>query len=471
MPQELSPVLEAPSAVEGSHVETLPEKSMPRRVFNLAWPVIGENFLETMLGIVDTLFVAQLGAAAIAGVGSSLQVMFFVISALSALSIGGSILVAQAVGANDYVRASHITRQALIWSVFFSIPLAFVGYFFSDNIIAIFGVEADVALIGTDYLQVTMATVVVLVLLFIGSGALRGAGDSRTPLVVTAIANVVNIGLDYVLIFGYFGFPELGAVGSAWATFLARLLALGLLLWAMWRGRGGVSIGGRGRWWPEWAMARRVMGLGIPAATEQVLISAAFFAFTIVVAKLGTEALAAQRIAFNALSVGFLPGIGFSIAATALVGQSVGARKLHEGASAARIATLWAILWMGGIGVVVFLLAPQLMGFFTDDATVIAIGADGLRAVALSQPFWAILFVQSGSLRGLGKTGFPLRVNAVGMWAAVLLSYLFLRTVGGSLGTVWMAFLVTSPFQAALLWWRFRREIQVDHVPLPVHGA
>jgi putative MATE family efflux protein len=430
---------------------------MRRRVLGLAWPVIGENFLETLLGIIDTLLVAGLGAAAIAGVGSGLQVMFLLIATLSALAVGSAVLVAQAVGAGDTARAGRLGRQSLIWSVIFSIPLALGGLALSGPIISVFGLEPEVARIGTQYLQVTMGTVVVLVGLFIGGGVLRGAGDSRTPMLVTAFANVVNVGLAYALIYGHFGLPALGAVGSAWATFVARGIALALLLWALWQGRNGVRISGAGGWLPDFKVARQVLRIGVPAALEQVLVSAAFLALSVVVAHLGTEVLAAHRVTFNALSLSFLPGIGFGIAATALVGQSIGARRIQEGAAAARVATNWALLWMSAIAALLFVFAPQVLGMFTDDQAVVTAGAGGLRVVALAQPFWAVLFVQSGALRGSGNTSFPLLVSGLGIWAAVGLAWLLIATVGGGLTSVWVAFLLVSPVMAALMWRRFRR--------------
>src|SRR5919202_1912938 len=124
-------------------------RELRRRVWGLAGPVIGENFLETLLGVIDTLLVAGLGAVAIAGVGSALQVMFFLISALSALAIGSSVLVAQAVGAGDTARAGRLGRQSLLWSVLFSIPLTVAGFVLSRPIIGIFGLEPEVAAIGT----------------------------------------------------------------------------------------------------------------------------------------------------------------------------------------------------------------------------------------------------------------------------------------------------------------------------------
>ena len=433
--------------------------ALRRRVLGLAWPVIGENLLETLLGIVDTLLVAGLGTAALAGVGSALQIMFFVLAALTALAVGSSVLVAQAIGAQQPDRASGLARQSIVWSLVLSVPLALLGLLLAGPIIGIFGMEPPVAQIGVDYLQVTMGTVVVLVALIIGGGVLRGAGDSRTPMVVTAIANVVNILLAYGLIYGHLGLPQLGAVGSAWATFIARALALVLLLRVLWRGRNGVRISGPGGWWPDRRAAVHVLRLGIPAAVEQLLNTTAFLVLTIIVAHLGTATLAAQRISITALSFSFLPGIGFSIAATALVGQSVGARRIQEGAAAARIATLWAMIWMGGIGLVILLFAAPIMRLFTAEADVIRIGAAGLRTIAIAQPFWAIGMVQSGALRGTGDTRFPLVVSSIGIWSAVGLGWLLLRIFGGGLIAAWAAFLVVSPLMSAALWQRFRRTV------------
>ena len=440
----------------------LPEDTaaLRRRVLGLAWPVIGENLLETLLGIVDTVLVAGLGTAAIAGVGSGLQIMFFLLSALSALSIGSSILVAQAIGARERDRASRIARQSLLWSVLLSVPLALLGFGLARPLIGLFGTTPDVARIGVGYLQVTMGTVVVLVALIIGGGVLRGAGDSRTPMIVTAIANLLNVALAYGLIYGHWGLPALGAVGSAWATFAARAFALLLLLAALWKGRSGITISGRGGWLPDWSVAWRVLKLGVPASVEQVLMASAFLVLTILVSGMGTDTLAAFRISISALSLSFLPGFGFGMAATALVGQSIGAKRPRVGGNVAKVATTWAVVWMSTIGALVFVFSVPIMRLFTSAPDVIHIGATGLRIVALTQPFWAVGMVQSGALRGTGDTRFPLIIGALGMWTTVLLVWLGLTFRGGGLVTVWGAFLLTAPVTAALSWRRFRQRVQ-----------
>lgn len=451
------------TALSADEVATPPPpadtRTIRRRVFDLAGPVIGENFLETLLGIIDTLLVAGLGAVAIAGIGNALQVMFFLISALSALAIGSSVLVAQAFGAGDMGKASELARQSILWSLICSVPLSILGWMFAGSIISVFGVEPEVATISTQYLEVTLATVIVLVALFIGGGVLRGVGDGRTPMVVTAIANAINVALAYGLIYGHWGLPNLGPVGSAWATFIARAIALVLLLAVLWRGRNGITIRG-GSWRPQFGVARQVLNIGVPAAMEQVLISGAFFALTVLVARLGTDTLAAYRISFTALSFSFLPGIGFAIAATALVGQSIGAKRLEEGGQAARVATWWGVIWMSAIGLIFLVFAEPIMRQFSDQADVVQAGAAGLRVVALAQPFWAILFVQEGALRGTGNTRYPLVVGGGSIWLSVLIAFVLLNTVGGALMSIWVAFLITSPIVAVLMWRRFARTLR-----------
>jgi putative MATE family efflux protein len=438
--------------------------SLRRRVFNLAWPVIGENFLQTMLGIVDTIMVARLGPAALAGVGSAIQIMFFVISALSSTSVGSSVLVAQSVGARDLARASRLAKQSLVWSVLISIPLLLIGLFAADQIVSIFGMEEEPSQIAAQYLRVTMGTLSVLTLMLLGSGVLRGVGDSRTPMLISLLANVVNVFFAYGLIFGEFGMPELGAVGSAWATFIARAVGLAVLLWVMWRGVKGVSIRGKEDWWPDWSLARQILKIGLPAATEQMLNSVAFLTMSIVVAHLGTLALAAHRVALNAMSISFLPGLGFALAATALVGQSIGARRPDEAKAVTNIATQWALMWMGVLAIVFLFFSEQIIAIFTPDPTVVAMGAAGLRAIALTQPFWAINMVQSGGLRGTGNTQFPLRVGTSGIWAAVILGAIATYATNGSWGLtpIWAAFLFTAPVTAFLTWRKFRTTIDGD---------
>src|SRR5215211_5104500 len=212
------------------------EPMTQRRVLMLATPIIGENLLQTLVGAVDTFMVARLGAAAVAGVGIGFELVFFIISILSAIDIGATVLVSQAIGAGQQQRANQLARQAIVWGVLLGIPVSLGMFVAAPTLIGLFGAAPDVTAAATTYLQVTAATSMALFLSFVCGAVLRGAGDSRTPLQAAILANVVNIIVAYVLIFGHFGLPALGVAGSALGAAAGRSLGAAYMLVMMARG-------------------------------------------------------------------------------------------------------------------------------------------------------------------------------------------------------------------------------------------
>ncbi|HLL49190.1 MAG TPA: MATE family efflux transporter, partial [Thermomicrobiales bacterium] len=411
------------TAVEPMAVEPMTQ----RRVLTLATPIIGENLLQTLVGAVDTFMVARLGAAAVAGVGIGFELVFFIISILSAIDIGATVLVSQAIGAGQQERANRLARQAIVWGLVLAVPVSIGMFVAAPTVIGLFGADPDVTAAATTYLQVTAATSIALFLSFVCGAVLRGAGDSRTPLQAAVLANIVNIIVAYVLIFGHFGFPALGVAGSALGAASGRSLGAAYMLLMMARGRRAISLGGSWGWRPRVVTARQLLKLGVPAAMEQVLSAGAFMFLLSVVALIGTHALAAQQITFTALSLAFLPAFGFSIAATALVGQSIGARVPEDARKASGIALRWALIWMGIGGVLAFVFSERVVGIFSADPAVIESGGSALRALSVALPFWALWFVSSGSLRGSGDTRTPLLIGASTMWLTVLIAFIAVR--------------------------------------------
>ena len=444
-----------------------------RRVLGLALPIMGENLLQTTVGAVDTLMVARLGSAAVAGVGTSIEIVFFIIAALIAVNIGATVLVSQAIGAGEREEANRLARQSIVWGVFAALPVSLLGYLFAGRIIALFDTEPDVAAAGTTYLEITAATSVVLLLSFLCGAILRGAGDSRTALYASVLANAVNVVVAYLLIFGRFGLPELGVAGSAWAAAAGRASSAALLLVLLVNGRRAISIRGRVGWRPKPAIGRRLLRLGVPTAMEEMLLALGFTTMMAVVAALGTASLAAQQIGFTALAIAFMPGFAFGLAATALVGQSIGARDLTAARTAARIAMRWSIAWMAVGGLIYFLLAPQVMGIFTDDPEVVAAGERALRALSIGLPFWAIWVVNGGALRGSGDTRTPMLMSATAVWLAVGLAWAWVRWFDGGLGGVWLTFFFTAPLAGFGNWFALRRRLAPGSLPklLPVTGG
>ncbi|CAN5847646.1 hypothetical protein BH20CHL4_BH20CHL4_11010 [soil metagenome] len=292
----------------------------------------------------------------------------------------------------------------------------------------------------------------------------RGRGDSRTPLLAAVAANIVNVFAAYALIFGKFGMPELGVAGSAWGSALARASSAAILIGLLFAGNRGISIRSAASWKPQFATGRALFRLGLPASLEQIVASAGFVTMLAVVALIGTSALAAQQIAFTALAIAFMPGFGFGLAATVLIGQSVGANRLDDAAIASRITEHWAVIWMSFGGVAYFIFAPKIMSIFTADSDVRHAGINGLRALAIGLPVWAVWSVYGGSLRGIGDTITPLITNGGSVWASVLLAFILVKFFDGGLGTVWLTFFVTAPFGAAFNRYRYWSRVRSGRI-------
>lgn len=448
----------APPEAELAAVESGPMDQ--RRVLGLAVPIIGENLLQTLVGAVDTLLVARLGSAAVAGVGTAVEFVYFIISILIALEIGATVLVSQAHGAGQVARVRDVARQALVWGVLLAIPVSIAGYLLAPFVIGLFGAEPQVADYATHYLQITSAMSVFLLITFVGGAIFRGVGDSRTPLVASLIGNIVNVLLAYGLIFGHLGLPELGVEGSAWGAAVARVVTAGILVGLLLTGRRGISLRGSGSWRPHVEIGNQLLRLGLPASLEQVLSSAGFMTMLFVVAKIGTDALAAQQIAFTALNIGYMPAFGFGIAVTALVGQSIGANRISDAGIAARIGNRISVVALVTAAVIFFVFANPIMRIFTDDPDVLRQGVNGLRALSISLPFWGSWFVYGGALRGTGDTITPLVTEAIAVWSAVLLGYLAVHSFDAGLGTVWGMFIIVSPLAALVNSQRFRHRLQ-----------
>ncbi|HET7094475.1 MAG TPA: MATE family efflux transporter, partial [Thermomicrobiales bacterium] len=243
------PIVETPPAAP-------PEPMTQRRVLGLAMPIIGENFLQTLVGAADTFMVAHLGTAAVAGVGTSIEIVFFLIAILSAIDIGATVLVSQAIGAGDRAGADRYARQAIVWGILLAIPVSIVGVMFAPPVIRVFSADPAVFAAAVTYLRVTAATSVALLLSFVCGAVLRGAGDSRTPLYAAVVANIVNVIAAYALIFGHLGLPELGVAGSALGAAIARAVGAGLMLLLMFGGKKAISLRGRADWLPSLSAGR-----------------------------------------------------------------------------------------------------------------------------------------------------------------------------------------------------------------------
>lgn len=435
-----------------------------RTVFVLALPAVGEQFLNTLVGLTDTYLVghldpvvaASLGydrATALASVGLAQLVTWVTTVLFMAVAVGATAVVARRVGARDEARAELALRQAFLLTMVTGVIGTLIGLFLGRPMLRLLGATPEVAHYGSQYLAIVALAFIPTALMFAATAALRGAGDTRSPLLLMALVNGVNVVVSWLLVNGHWGAPGLGIAGSATGTAVARTLGAVVILALLLVGRMRLRL--RPDLRPDWPTLRAILQIGVPSAGEQLIFQSAILIMTTVITSLGTVAYAAHTMTITIESVSFLPGLGFAVAATTLVGQALGAEDPERAERSA-----WVALWQGGLmmtllGVVMAAAPEMIFALMTSERAVATAGALPLRIAGLAQPLLATSFVLNGALRGAGDTRWPMLMRIISTWLVRLpLAVLVVSSWG--LGGVWLAMVADFAAQAALTVWRFR---------------
>ncbi len=438
-------------------IPAISNQEMRRSIFRLAWPVIVENMLMSLVSMADMIMVGSLGPAAIASIGLSNSPIFFSTAMFSAISVGSTALVARHIGAKEYQEANLITRQSFMLAAVLSVVFTVGVFFAAPHIMGWMGADEQVKEIGSSYIRISTSTFGLAIISMIMNGVLRGAGDTKTPMRVNIVANLVNVTFNYLLIHGKLGLPQMGVDGAAAATALSRMVGGLLVLRVLFSGRLVVHISIKDRWRFEWPAIRRMMNIGVPAMLEQFVMRGGQLLFTRVISSLGTMAYAAHSIAHNVESLSFMPGFGFAMAATTLVGQNLGAkqpqRAEHSGYESMKIAATI----MSAVGLLLFFVPGLFVRLYTDDPEVIHMSSTVLRIIAVSQPFLAASMVFAGALRGAGDTRWVLGITLVGIWGIRLaLAYTLCIILDFGLAGAWLAMAADLVLRSGLVWLRYR---------------
>ena len=427
-----------------------------RYVLRLAVPSAGEQLLSMMVGIVDTFLVGHLGATSLAAVGLSFQWVMMAMVLFGAVGTGGTALIARMTGGQDWEGANRVLRQALLVAFVTGLTAMILLEVLAEPALRLMGAEGEALTQGVTYLRIVSSVYMFSAMMFIGNACMRGAGDTKTPLMVMAVVNVLNIVIAWTLINGAFGLPRMGVAGSAIGAMVGRLVGGLLVVALLLRGRSGLMLRLRG-FYIDFGLIRRILNVGLPTGLEQLLFRFGMMSFVRVVSALGMVAYAAHQVAINGESLSFMPGFGFAVAATTLVGQGLGAKDEKRAERDAYTAFYIAAGLMSLMGVCFFLFARPIVGFFTNDPEVIVLGVPPLRLIGIAQPFLAATMVFAGSLRGAGETRAPMLINGISIWVLrVPLALLFTRVFSWGLTGAWIAMAIDLTLRSTLLFARFR---------------
>lgn len=430
----------------------------------LAAPAIIEMALNTMLGVADMIMIGQMiGSDAIAAVGFSNQIMYFLIFTFSAFNTGAVAMISRAYGEKDLPKMKKIAEQNVLLNLLIGAVVMVIAYFGQHWLFSIFDMEAKVLADTLIYFTLILVGFVPMFLSFAFASILRGAGDTKTPMWTTAAANMLNIVGNYLLISGWGPFPEMGIAGAALSTSLSRVAACGIYIYMLYIKESDIRIK------LEWVMDRHILAplfrISLPGGVEQFLMQLAFVVAGIFVAKLDTASEALYRILIQIESLSFMPAVGISIATATLVGKALGEKdqdKASEtGLTSAGLGVAWGVL----VGLLFIALPYPLMLAFTTNQAVIVLGLPVFLFMAINQPGLNFIIVMGGALRGAGDTYKLMIYTIMRLWLLfVPLCYWFIIPMGQGVAGIWQAEILSIWATAMMIFNRFhsRKWAEID---------
>ncbi len=440
------------------------QQEIKNTIFSMVWPVAIENILQMLIGFVNTAMVGRLGAASILAVGLAGRIGMFVWIIFSAIATGVTVLTARALGAKDKDGIGITAMQGIIVTISIMLPIICVLYVFAPQFMYLLNATPDSLLIGVSYLKIWAFSIPFQALFMVISGVLRGTGDTQTPMQIAFVINIVNAAFSALLIFGRFGFPVLGFKGPAVATIIGQALGAMLAVWILYIRRTEVNLHLDGGFSFDMPVIRRILAIGVPASSEMFLWQLAAIVLFRLVNSFGTVAGAAYQLGLQAEGISYMPAAGFGITATALVGRSLGAKDVDLAQRYIKQLISWGLM-LTSIATAILLFAPKLlMRILTDDFAVIALGAQYVMIMGLSQIPQQTCATLGGSLRGAGDTITPMVAAAVGIWGCrIPMAFILSKRLG--LPGIWWAINLDQYVRLSVVGWRYktgRWKTQID---------
>lgn len=431
-------------------------RAIRREVFRQTWPVVLQYFFRTMMFLVDTIMVKEVGTTAVATMGIVGPVTYTLIMLMMALSAATTATVARAWGERDREKQERAAATSIRLALLLAAPAMLAGMVGMPAFARFLApASPEIAATAGDYLVILSAAFPFFLLEFAAGSVLRAAGDTRTPMVLAVLGNVVNVALNYVLIFGKFGAPALGVQGAALASAAAIAVQGSLTLLVV------MSPGSRIRL--TVASFRLVTGesmrtlarIAVPALAEPIVLQSGFLLYTRFIAALGDLPLAAHRSAIAVESLSFMPGYAVSIAAGALVGQYLGEGRADRAKAAVRESMRLGVGIML-VNAVLFLSIPHLLLWpFAprDTAEPLILGTEVLKIASMEQLFMAMAMVLAGAMRGAGDTKSPAWIGFVGTWGVrVPCAYGLAIGLGFGLHGIWITMVLDWMVRSVLSW-------------------
>jgi putative MATE family efflux protein len=386
-----------------------------RAVLLLAIPMVLEVVLESVFAVADIFWVSRLGPDAVASVGLTESLLTIIYALAMGLGIGATAVVARRIGEKDSEGAARAAVQALWLALLVSLVLGTVGALLAPRLLALMGGSPSVIATGRGYATIMLGGEAAIIVLFVANAIFRGAGDAAIAMRVLWLANIINIVLGPLLIFGIGPFPALGVTGAAIATTTGRTIGAVYALTRLFRQASRIPVGRR-HLRLDVGVMRQILSLSGSATLQNLIGMASWIGLVRILATFGSEALAGYTIAVRLIIFALLPSWGLSNAAATMVGQSLGAGNPDRAERAVWQAGAYNGRFLVVVGILYFFGAPLILRAFTDDPAVTRYAVHCLQIVALGYPLYAYGMVLTQSFNGAGDTWTPTWINLVCFW-------------------------------------------------------
>lgn len=412
------PVTAAP-ARKGKFDRSIIEGPLSSAVWKVAWPTMLTNVIGGIQGIIDHALVGNLiGFTANAAIGVSVQLWIVVIVFISSIFIGMSVLVARFAGAGEEEKVNRTVYQAFLTAIFLSFGiLAPVGYIAAPYLLDLVNTAPEVKAEALPFLRMMYVASGGMLIFFMLGGALRSAGDARTPMVLGIVMTVLNLIFNLILIRGLGPVPAFGTVGSAMGTALASGSVAVYSLWKLWNGGWVVSFPRGGSYAPDWTVIRKLFKFGLPAGIQGIAMNVGGVLMLSFIGSLAHSAAAQAAYAVSYVQLFSLvtwTSMGLMGAAAAVAGQNLGAGNPDRALSAVNAAARFGVAGSAFIGIFFFFFPAQLLGLFgMRDPDVVVIGVQLMQVLAFSGLFISVALTYTGGLQGTGDTKSPLYISIV----------------------------------------------------------
>ena len=430
------------------------------RAFNMAWPSIVESVLMALVNLVDTMMVSGLGTGAVAAVGITNQPRLIVLALIFSLNVGVIAVVARRKGQGDREGANRCMKQCMLISTLISLVMAILCLAFCEPLMRFAGANEEYLQDACDYFRIIMLGIVFNALSLTINAAQRGAGNTKITMRSNMTANIVNIVLNYFLINGHWIFPRMEVKGAALATTIGFIVAFIMSF---------TSVCRRERQLPflnvlspySWKWDKKTLGavykVASSAMVEQMFMRIGFFLYVKIVAALGTVAYATHQICMNVMNISFGVGDGFNAASSALVGQSLGAKRPDLAKLYPRINQRMAIVGSTILAALLIIFRYSIMGMFSNEQEVILLGGILIIMIACTTHAQTSAVIFSGSLRGAGDTKYVAMISMISIaMIRPVLAWALAYPIGFGLIGAWVAVMVDQYTRLTLFYLRFR---------------